>query len=67
MILVLCFHIVKRIPFLSPLILYQDQKIAKKKQSKLPPHRDPIITKSHAREMSTSGPSTPEMSSAQFA
>ena len=39
--------------FHSP--LSQDQKIAKKKQSKLPPHRDPIVTRSRARKMSTSG------------
>ena len=60
MILVLCFHIVKRNPFLSPLILYQDQKIAKKKQAKLSPRRDPIIIRSHTRKMSTSGTSPHE-------
>ena len=27
------------------------------KQAKLPPHHDPIVTRSHAREMSTSGTS----------
>ena len=67
MILALCFHIVKCTPFLSPPILSQDQKIAKRKQSKLPSHRDPIITRSYAREMSTSRPSTPEVSPAEFA
>ena len=53
----LCFHFVKCTPFLSSPIISQDQKIAKKKQSKLPPHRDPIITRSRAREMSTNGTS----------
>ena len=67
MILVLCFHIVKCTPFLLPPILYKDQKIAKKKQSKLLPHHDPIITRSRAREMSTSGPSTPKVSLTEFA
>ena len=52
--MVLCFHLVKCNPFLS-LPFLKDQKIAKKKQSKLPPHRDPIIIRSRAREMSTSG------------
>ena len=51
----LCFHIVKCTSFLSSHILSQDQKIAKKKQSKLPPRPDPIVTRSRAREMSTSG------------
>ena len=50
----LCFHIVKCTPFLSPLVLSQDQKIAKKKQSNLPPRHDPIVTRSHARKMFTS-------------
>ena len=67
MISLLYFHIVKYTSFLSPLKLSQDQKIAKKKQSKLPPHRDPIITRSCAKEMSTSGPSTPEVSPTEFA
>ena len=53
----LCFHLVKCTPILSPLILHKDQKIAKKKQAKLPPHYDPIVTRSRAREMSTSGTS----------
>ena len=44
--------------FLLPPTISQDQKIAKKKHSKLPPHRDPIITRSCAREMSTSGTSS---------
>ena len=42
-------------------------KVAKRKQSKLPPHRDPIITRSHAREMSTSGPSILKVSPTEFA
>ena len=63
----LCFHIVECTSFLSPSFVSQDQKIAKKKQSKLPPHRDPIITRSCAKEMSTSGPSTPEVSPVEFA
>ena len=63
----LCFHIVKHTPHLSPPILHKDQKIAKKKQSKLPPHCDPIITRSCAREMSINGPSTPEVSHAKLA
>ena len=63
--MVLCFHLVKCNPFLS-LPFLKDQKIAKKKQSKLPPHRDPIITRSRAREMSTNGPSTPEVDHAKF-
>ena len=42
-------------------------KIAKRKQFKPPPHCDPIITRSHAKEMSTSRPSTPEVSTAEFA
>ena len=41
--------------------------MAKRKQSKLPPHCDPIITRSCAKEMSTSGPSTPEVSPVEFA
>ena len=60
MILVLCFHILKCTMFLSLPILSQDQKIAKKKQSKLPPHHDPIVIRSHARDMSTSGTSPHE-------
>ena len=54
----LCFHIVECTSFLSPSFVSQDQKIAKKKQSKLPPGRDPIVTRSCAREMSTSGTSS---------
>ena len=50
----LCFHTVKHTSFISPLILPQDQKIAKKKQLKLPLCRDPIVTRSHARKMFTS-------------
>ena len=46
--------------------LSQDQKIAKRKQSKLPSHRDPITTRSSVREMSTNGPSTPEVSPIEF-
>ena len=60
MILVLCFHIVKCTSFLSPPILSWGQKIAKMKQSKLPPRRDPIITRSRIKEMSTSGTSPHE-------
>ena len=56
----LCFHIVKHTSFISPLILPQDQKIDKKKQAKLPPRCDPIVTRSCAREMSTSGTSFDE-------
>ena len=50
----LCFHTIKHTSFISPLILPQDQKIAKKKQFKLPLCHDPIITRSHTRKMSTS-------------
>ena len=60
MILVLCFHVIKCTPFHSPPILSQGQKIAKKKQAKLPPRRDPIVTRSRVREMSTSGTSPHE-------
>ena len=63
----MCFHIVKYTSFLSPPILSQDQKIAKRKQSKLPSHRDSIITRSRAREMSTNGPSTLEVNLVEFA
>ena len=63
----LCLYIVKCTSFLSPPILYKDQNIAKKKQSKLPPHRDPIIPRSRAREMSTSGPLTLKVSPVEFA
>ena len=38
-------------------LLSQDQKIAKRKQAKLPPHHDPNITRSYARETPTSGTS----------
>ena len=47
-------------PFLPHHILSKDHKIAKKKQAKLLPCRDPIITRSHAREMSISGTSPHE-------
>ena len=40
--------------------LSKDQNIAKKKQAKLPPRRDPIVTRSRAREMSSSGTSPHE-------
>ena len=53
----MCFHIVKCTPFLPHHILSKDHKIAKKKQAKLPPYRDPIVTRSGVREMSTSGTS----------
>ena len=56
----LCFHFVKRTLFLSLPTISQDQKIAKKKQFKLPPHCDPIITRSRTKEMSTSGTSPHE-------
>ena len=56
----LCFHFVKHTPFLSLPTIFKDQKIAKRKQSKLPPYRDPIITRSRAREMSTNGTSSHE-------
>ena len=52
----LCYHFVKRNLFPSPPTIYQDQKISTKKQAKLPPRRDPIVT-SRARETSTSGTS----------
>ena len=67
MISVLCFHIVKHTSFISPLILPQDQKIAKKKQSKLPLCRDPIVTRSHARKMSTSDTSPYEENALEIA
>ena len=60
MILVLCFHLVKCTPFLSLPTLSKDQKIAKKKQAKLPPRHDPIVTRSCVREMSTGGTSPHE-------
>ena len=63
----LCFHIVKCNPFLSPPILSQDQNIAKKKQSKLPPHHDPIVTRSCTIEMSTSGTSPYEENAQEIA
>ena len=56
----LCFHFVKHTPFLSLPTISQDQKIDKKKQAKLPPRCDPIVTRSCAREMSTSGTSFDE-------
>ena len=43
--------------FLPHHILSKDHKIAKKKQAKLPPYHDPIVTRSGVREMSTSGTS----------
>ena len=60
LIWVLCFPIVKCTMFISPLILFNGQKIAKKKQAKLPPRCDPIVTMSRVREMSTSGTSPHE-------
>ena len=63
----LCFHIVKHTSFISPLILPQDQKIDKKKQSKLPLCRDPIVTRSHARKMSTSDTSPYEENALEIA
>ena len=60
LILMLCFHLVKCTPFLSLPTLSKDQKIAKKKQAKLPPRHDPIVTRSCVREMSTSGTSPHE-------
>ena len=67
MILVLFSHIVKCTPSLSPPILSQDQKIAKKKRSKLRPRRDPIVITSHAREMSTSSTSPHEENAQEIA
>ena len=61
----LSFHLVKCTLFLS-LPFLKDQKIAKKKQSKLPPHHDLIITRFCAREMSTGKPLTPEVDPAEF-
>ena len=55
-----CFHFVKCTPFPSPPTISQDQKIAKKKQAKLPPRHDPIVNRSRAKEMSTSGASPHE-------
>ena len=63
----LCFHIVKCTPFLSCPIHSQDQKIAKMKQSKLPPRRDPIVTRSCTSEMSTSGTSPHEENAQEIA
>ena len=63
----LCFHIVKCTPFLSCPIHSKDQKIAKRKQSKLPPRRGPIFTRSRAREMSTSGTSPHEENAQEIA
>ena len=63
----LCFHIVKCTLFLSPPILSQDQKIAKRKQSNLPPRHDPIATRSHTREMSTRGTSPHEENAQEIA
>ena len=57
LILVLCFHFVKCTLLLSLPTISNDQKIAKMKLSKLPPYRDPIITRSRTREMSTNGTS----------
>ena len=61
--LVLCFHIVKfsNVPhfILVPLFLSRiiKRKDYSKETAKLPSHRDPIIIRSRAKEMSTSGPS----------
>ena len=63
----LCFHIIKCNLFLSPPILSQDQKIAKEKQSKLPPRCDPIVTRSRTREMSSSGTSPHEENAQEIA
>ena len=56
----LFFHFVKHTLFLSLPTISQDQKIDKKKQAKLPPRCDPIVTRSCVREMSTSGTSFDE-------
>jgi len=56
LILVLCFTL-SNAPYFFHFPLSQDQKIAKRQQAKLPPHCDPIITRSRAREMFTSGTS----------
>ena len=63
----LCFHFVKRTPFLSFPTISQGQKIAKKKQAKPPSRCDPIVTKSRAREMSTSGTSPYEENAQEIA
>ena len=59
----MCFHFVKilNVPssLSSPMVLLSriiNRKFAKRKQSKLPSHHDPIITRSCALEMSTSDP-----------
>ena len=59
----LCFRFVKFLNVLpslsSPILLLSriiNRKIAQRKQSKLPSHHDPIITRSCALEMSTSDP-----------
>ena len=65
---VLCLHFIKfsNVPsYLSrPILLFfpglQRENIAQRKQSKLPSHRDLIITRSRAKKMSTSGPSPVE-------
>ena len=46
--------------FLSRPIHSHDPKIAKKKQAKLPPRCDPIVTRSCVKEISTSGTSPHE-------
>ena len=58
-------------PYLFPIPFFsfpslKREKIAQRKQSKLPPHHDPIITRSRAREMSTSDPSASKVSVAKF-
>ena len=59
----MCFHFVKilNVPssLSSPMLLLsriRNRKFAKRKQSKLPSHHDPIFTRSCALEMSTSDP-----------
>ena len=47
--------------------LSKDQNIAKKKQAKLSPCRDPIVTRSRAREMSSSGTSPHEENAQEIA
>ena len=50
----LCFRFFKHTPFPSPPTISQDQKTDRKEQAKLLPCHNPIITRSHVREMSTS-------------
>ena len=66
-----CVSTLSNVPHFSPIPFFsvpgsQREKIAQRKQFKLPPHRDPIITRSRAREMSTSEPSTPEVNVTEF-